>query len=301
MLFFLWPFHRRKQPAPPQPWTRTPQAAASEAMKRRYLHEAEYLLPKDNEEGLRLNFQHQAMYLTLGNHYLAPIPPTVRTILDIGTGTGIWCCEMARLFPEALVLGLDLDPALFSKTPPPHCFLRSGNVLTGLPLPDQLFAFTHQRFLVLAIPDEQWPRVIQELVRVTQVGGWIELVETDARIQDGGPATEQLLAHVETLREHRGLKGDPVLHLGELLRSAGVQDIEMQEIPLKIGSWGGRAGHMMELDILTAVQALKEPCCAKCGIEGQDFDDLVQRMGAEWRAMHPFCRIYAAYGRRAAP
>ena len=99
----------------------------------------------------------------------------MRTILDVGAGTGIWPVEMARLFPESLVLGLDLDTELFSKTLPENCLLRAGNVLTGLPLPDAVFSFTHQRFLVLAIPDDHWPKVVRELVRVTLPGGWLEL------------------------------------------------------------------------------------------------------------------------------
>jgi SAM-dependent methyltransferase len=298
MAWFWW-LRRSKTKQPPQAWVRAPQASAPVTTLRRYLEEAEYLLPKDQEEQARLDFQHHALNLTLGNHYLAPLPPTLRTIVDVGTGTGIWSIELARAFLESLVLGLDLDAALLSKTPPANCLLRVGNVLSGLPLPDQFADFTHQRFLVLAIPDSRWPGVVRELVRVTQIGGWIELVETDARIQAGGPATEQMMAWVDVVRQARGLMGEPVRHLGEMLQREGIQEVEAQTIQLKVGAWGGRAGVMMERDILAAVQALKEPC-AQQGVDAYEFDACVQAMAVEWQRAQAFCLVYVAYGRRTA-
>lgn len=251
MTLFRWPFHNRTRKTPSsrvQTGLReTPQAAP---LQRRYLEEEAYLLPKDQEEQGRLDFQHAVMNLTLGNHYLAPLPPQVRTIVDVGTGTGIWAAEMARLFPESLVVGLDVDAALLNQTAPGNCLLRVGNVLTGLPLPDQFADFTHLRFLVLAIPDAHWPQVIEELVRVTQIGGWIEVVETDARVAQAGPATEQIFAWIAAVRAARGLQSTWVPHLDELLQRAGVEQIETQVIPLRVGPWGGCAGRMMERDIV---------------------------------------------------
>jgi SAM-dependent methyltransferase len=299
MAWFWWLRRRVKTKQPPQAWVRAPQAATPMAAQRRYLEEAEYLLPKDQEEQARLDFQHHALNLTLGNHYLAPLPPQIRTIVDVGTGTGIWSIELARIFPESLVLGLDVDAALLSKTPPANCLLRVGNVLAGLPLPDQFADFVHQRFLVLAIPDVSWPLVVHELVRVTRVGGWLELVETDAHVLAGGLATAQVFAWIDVVRAARGLEGRPVQALGVMLQREGLQEIEIQRIELKVGVWDGRAGIMMERDILAAVQALKEPCCAQ-GVDSAKFDQTVRAMAAEWQQAQAYCVIYVAYGRRIA-
>lgn len=268
--------------------------------QRRYLEDAAYPLPKDQEEHDRLDFQHHALNLTLGNQYLAPLPSHVRTIVDVGAGTGIWSMEMARLFPASLVLGLDVDTALFGQTPPANCLLRAGNLLTGLPLPDQFADFVHQRFLVLAIPDTRWPEAVRELVRVTRVGGWLELVETDARVQAAGAATDQMMAWIDRLRQARGVMGEPVTRLGELLRLEGLREIETQVIPLQVGAWGGRVGQMMQRDILAAVQALQEPCCAQ-GIEPEAFGRCLHAMANEWQQGQPFCTVYVAYGKRVGP
>lgn len=299
MAFFGWRARRavrtKTSALPPQAWAPTPPIAV--APQRRYL-DGDYLLPKDEEETNRLNFQHHALHLTLGNHYLAPLPPVLRTIVDVGAGTGILAGEMARLFPESLVVGLDVDAASFGNAAPGNCLLRAGDVLKGLPLPDAFADFAHQRFLVLAIPDSRWPDAVRELVRVTRSGGWLELVETDARVQAGGPATERIFGWIEGVRQARGLLGKPVGRLGELLWQQGLQEVECQQIPLKIGAWGGRAGIMMEQDVLAAVQALKESCCAQ-GVDPYEFDAYAQTMAVEWQQAHAFCTVYAAYGRRA--
>jgi hypothetical protein len=88
-----------------------------------------------------------------------------------------------------------------------------------------------------------------------------------------------------------------VRHLGEMLEREGLQEIELQRIELKVGAWGGRAGVMMERDILAAVQALKEPCCAQ-GVDPAEFDQTVRAMAAEWQQVHAFCVVYVAYGRK---
>uniref|UniRef100_UPI0035E41E63 class I SAM-dependent methyltransferase n=1 Tax=Thermogemmatispora sp. TaxID=1968838 RepID=UPI0035E41E63 len=152
-----------------------------------------YLLPKDPLEDQRLNYQHHALYRTLSNHYLAPLTPGTHTILDVGTGTGIWAFEMQALFPQAIVVGVDVSLASLPQPVPPHCLFVRANILEGLPFPDEQFTYTHQRLLVAAIPAQAWPGVVRELVRVTRPGGWIDWLERSDGIQPAGPATRRLL------------------------------------------------------------------------------------------------------------
>lgn len=62
--------------------------------------------------------QHHAGYLALQKRdFLAPLSDP-RTILDLGTGTGIWAIEMGDQFPRADVLGVDLSPIQPNAVPP---------------------------------------------------------------------------------------------------------------------------------------------------------------------------------------
>ena len=128
------------------PEVKGPQRVAKSMLEsqRSYLSDAPYLLPKDHEEDERLNFQHHALYRTIGNHYLAPLS-TVKTILDVGTGTGIWPVEMAKLFPQAHIIGVDVSHKSLQQPLPEPCLFCTANVLHGLPFPDCQFDFVHQR------------------------------------------------------------------------------------------------------------------------------------------------------------
>lgn len=177
MPFFRRLFHRRVQAsALSEVWSPQRSTSSSITGQRSYLVDAPYLLPKDALEDQRLNFQHHVLYRTMSNHYLAPIAATTATILDVGTGTGIWPGEMAALFPQAHILGIDVTLHSLPRPLPANCLFCQANILHGLPFPDQQFDFTHQRLLVAAIPTVRWADVVRELVRVTHFGGWIELV-----------------------------------------------------------------------------------------------------------------------------
>ena len=70
-----------------------------------------YLMPNDDVESDRLDFQHAMFLRTLGGKlYLAPIPKDPHNVLDIGTGTGIWAIDFADEYPSAKVVGTDLSP-----------------------------------------------------------------------------------------------------------------------------------------------------------------------------------------------
>ena len=50
-----------------------------------------YVLPNDESELDRLDLTHNMIKIAMDNKlYIAPVPDTVKRILDVGTGTGIW-------------------------------------------------------------------------------------------------------------------------------------------------------------------------------------------------------------------
>ncbi|KIM25768.1 hypothetical protein M408DRAFT_203865 [Serendipita vermifera MAFF 305830] len=78
-----------------------------------------YLLPADETEFWRLDKQHTAFLVGLGELYpcpdvvervLAPRPGETIEVVDLGCGTGTWALSMAKRFPHAQVLGIDVSP-----------------------------------------------------------------------------------------------------------------------------------------------------------------------------------------------
>ena len=80
-----------------------------------------YLLAIDEEESKRLDLQHHIFNLTFeAKLQLAPInEQKLHNVLDMGTGTGIWAIDFAKLHPDAKVIGSDT-----SALERPESFLR---------------------------------------------------------------------------------------------------------------------------------------------------------------------------------
>lgn len=297
MFFF---FHRQKQKKTTpraQAWRPERHVTSSLTQQRTYLADAPYLLPKDALEDQRLTYQHHVLYRTISNHYLAPIS-SATTILDVGTGTGIWPVDMAALFPQAHIVGVDVTLSSLPRPLPSTCLFAQANILQGLPFPDQQFDLTHQRLLVAAIPTLHWPAVIQELVRVTRSGGWVELLEIGDTIQHAGPATTRFLTWMTTISKTRGFEMDILHHLGDLLRQAGCEAIEAQEIPIPLGKWAGTVGSMLQTDVISGFRALKDSYCPLSNTAPEVFEGMLQAMIEEWEHGQLSYVFHAAYGRR---
>ncbi len=263
-----------------------------------------YLLPRTMQETQRLDFQHYLLRQVFKGNAVAPIGPAIRSILDVGCGTGRWPQEMALQLPHAQVVGLDLEQTrqiLLPGVADNYRFVQ-GNLLSGLPFANQSFDYVHQRFLVAGLPAKQWPFVIGELVRATCAGGWVELVEAGNTFLQAGPATQQFLTWWIALSQSRGIDASVVEQLGGLLHHAGLQHIQTRAIDLPVGGWGKgeqrRIGDLLAKDMLAGFPSLKGACCTLLHLPSDEFDQVMRALPEEWAKLHTQYRFYVAYGRR---
>ncbi|KIM31825.1 hypothetical protein M408DRAFT_327244 [Serendipita vermifera MAFF 305830] len=116
-----------------------------------------YALPlaSSTEEGGRLDEQHNMLKLHLGS--LFPCPDAVaqvmaggeeqtKSVLDLGSGSGVWCLDVANQFPQAQVVGIDITPNL-RQTMPPNCKFEIWNINQGLAPFYGQFDIVHLRFI----------------------------------------------------------------------------------------------------------------------------------------------------------
>jgi len=80
-----------------------------------------------------------------GRNVLPPLSPSASKILDVGTGGGAWCLEVAKEYPNATVYGLDISP-ITCPDKPENCQFVVGNLNEGLKFDDNSFDFVHSRF-----------------------------------------------------------------------------------------------------------------------------------------------------------
>ncbi len=274
---------------------------------RRRLAAAPYQLPTDMLETNRLDFQHYMLRYAMRGIYAAPLERP-GGILDVGCGTGRWALEMATIFPDANVVGVDITPpaiedpttlAGFQTRPDNFAFIQTNILDTPLPFADNTFDFTHMRLLFLAIPANRWQDVVRELVRVTRPGGWVELVEGGFS-QDVGPVSDRFNHWMDALSRKRGIDISQGARVGEFLSEAGLVGVQTRTVALPIGSWGGRAGQMMESDILAVGAAMRGVIIASGLATEEGFDATTAGSRAElasdqYRSTFPF---YVAYGQK---
>ena len=68
------------------------------------------MLPNDEAEQDRLDLTHHLFTLVLEGELCMTKLESPQSILDIGTGTGIWAIDIGDQYPTASIIGIDLSP-----------------------------------------------------------------------------------------------------------------------------------------------------------------------------------------------
>src|SRR5215472_11958358 len=173
-----------------------------------------YLPKRTLQEQSRLTFQHHALRTALGGNFLAPCAHPA-AILDVVCGTGAWTADMGKLFPEAEIMGMDIVSPSCPQSP--HFQFIEGHTPLALPFNDARFDYVHQRCLSVVLPAVHWQGIVNELVRVTQPGGWVELMEYGSSYINAGPATEQFCLWWQAVLTKQGIDLKVMERLGQLL------------------------------------------------------------------------------------
>ncbi|RKP08290.1 S-adenosyl-L-methionine-dependent methyltransferase [Thamnocephalis sphaerospora] len=262
---------------------------------RRYHNEPNcpYPLPNDLGEIDRLELQHYMIQQVTQKRYHAPIDSPKRAI-DIATGTGIWMMEMATDFPECEFTGIDIAPLQPTAVLPRNCTFKLANVLEGLSDPDGYFDYVRHSLLVAAIPKEKWVPFVKECTRLCASGGWVEMVEFNCRVYEGGAVTERFSDILGDSLRAQGLSPETTEILDDLMRQAGLVDVQVKRFKLPFGKWGGTAGEIFVKDARMLHTALAPLYAKKFGMSVEDVEKLVQDLEDEsnhYQAYSDF-RIY---------
>jgi ubiquinone/menaquinone biosynthesis C-methylase UbiE len=255
------------------------------------------MFPSHPSEVDRLDLQHYALREALGAGHLAPVTQMSRA-LDVGCGTGLWASDLLQEFPEATVLGVDVDVSKLRRTPGVS-FVRA-NVLNGLPFDDDCFDLVHQRLLGTALPLQAWPSAVAELVRVARPGAWIELVEGRFSLEPSGPATNRLFDLARKLAASLGLDtaGFSFTSLDRYLVQAGATEVRRRDIDLPVGEWGNRIGSLMASDFRAAFARVCDAIQVRFGPDDGECEELLDRARREWEQVRSKWTVGYAIGRR---
>ena len=293
-----WRFGRRKRQ--PVVVNTSGQAVPHQMIRgRRFVASIPYVLPKDLQEVSRLDFQHYMLRYALRTNYMAPLGRP-QSILDVACGTGRWAKEMAQTFPEANVIGLDITTHTTDEqqaSQPTNYLFVQGNILDGLAFADASFDYTHMRLMMAALPLDRWQDVVNELVRVTRPGGWIELVEGDL-LYGVGPAFDQLNQWGIDLCQRRGIDLTIGPRVVNFLRATGLEPVYTHKVLIPTGKRGGRLAAMAETDYMAIFSSVRGFLISLGMTNEVEYDQLfkvAQSEMADGQTPWPF---YVAYAQR---
>ncbi|KAK4161728.1 S-adenosyl-L-methionine-dependent methyltransferase [Cladorrhinum sp. PSN259] len=207
--------------------------------------EAKYVLPMDEQELERLDFQCHLVWLTLDKQWSTAPLNNIQRALDVGCGTGLWTIEFADEHPEAEVLGVDLAPVQPQVIPPNLMF-----EVDDLEQPwnfTQHFDYIHCQLMIGAFQD--WPKFFRQSHEFLTPNGITEVHDIDfvIRCDDGSlPPDSALLRWNDLMHEAAKTAGFPldiISTVPELMKDAGYQNVVSRQVKWPINMWPRDAKH----------------------------------------------------------
>ncbi len=244
----------------------------------------DYVLGDSMHEISRLDMQHYMFRWEFGGDYLAPFRP--RAILDVACGTGRWAIDLARRFPQATVVGLDINRELIERALsepglPENCTFVVADALQPLAFADGGFDFVMARATSSFIPIPQWPSVVAEILARSE-----------------SPALTALTDRFAQMTALRPLYPGAGPQLANLLRGAGLRDVKARTVTVRVGRRTTRGGRLMLTDYLSLLERMT-PIMAQLGLASQEqWQAWLAQARQETNTSSTRADLTAAYGRR---
>ncbi|MEZ5965282.1 MAG: class I SAM-dependent methyltransferase [Planctomycetota bacterium] len=152
-------------------------------------------------------------------------------VVDVGCGSGVIPAAIARRWPLAHVVGIDMHPERVLPEAARH-FEVLGARADHLPLPSACADLVTCRFLLQYLPDPE--RAVVEMVRVLRPGGRLLLQDLDGQLVWHHPLPPDFAAELDVVVAYLRTTGfDPFVgrKLFALARQAGCVDIDVEIAP----------------------------------------------------------------------
>lgn len=238
-------------------------------------------------------------------------PAQFRRMLDIGSGSGGWAIEVAKTYAEASVVGIDISSRMVEyarqqaeeQGVSERVEFHVMDALRLLEFPANTFDLVNLRFGISFMRTWDWPKLIQEMLRVARPGGTLRLTDNDIHHQSNSPALRQLQEiGVHTLFRSGNLfteEGSGLIdHLAHLLTQHGCQQVQSKTYALEFRA-GMEQTKLYYDDMAHAFQTTR-PYIRKWGCEPPDYDDIYEKAIASIQQsdFHVIWHFLTAWGRK---
>jgi hypothetical protein len=128
--------------------------------------------------------------------------------------------------------------------------------------------------------------------------GWVEIVETNGQIVNGGPACQQASTWLAEGLKTRGIDVNMTQKLDELMREAGLANVTKQTFTVSVGPWGGKAGELFFEDFKLGSSALQPLFTNALGVSKEEVERNCTLMMEELKSHQPCMDIYVYLGQK---
>lgn len=177
-----------------------------------------------------------------GALYRAPIAGKSKSVLDVGTGSGIWALDFAKQHPSCNVLGIDLSAVKSNSAIPPNCSFGVKDVETEWNFEDVgPFDLIHSRMLVQGM--HGWRGYFSRCFKNLKPGGWLEVHELQCPMYS---ANSTVSADVPFLRWSHllteglakgGIDGGAANEFSDYLKDLGFGSVAEEKFLWALGAW----------------------------------------------------------------
>jgi ubiquinone/menaquinone biosynthesis C-methylase UbiE len=249
-----------------------------------------YIFGEGEAESSRLNFQHYMFRMAFQGDFSAPVN-SPRDILDVASGTGRLARELARQFPQANVIGFDINWDQLNASLaegidqlPENCTFLLGNALETFAFSPGSFDFAMARACSSFIPVSQWPQVIREMMRVTRRGGWVEIRDFGL-VRSPNMALNELTAKFAHMTNARGLTPGAGPFLRQYVELVGGRQLQLRQVTVRSGVPGmaTRAGQLLLADYLALMERVT-PVVSQTSLDTpQHWQGLIRQVREDFR------------------
>ncbi|CAI2161444.1 7640_t:CDS:2 [Funneliformis geosporum] len=162
-------------------------------------------------------------------------------IMEIGYGSSSWIINMAYEYPNSEFIGLYLkqDPIISQNMPKNLTFIRDNLCLS---YDDDEFDFVRIGELIYRLSEVEFEIIINEMVRVTKRGGWIEISEP-RYFPPKHTKLEIICKSFTEINELQGINMNLFDKMQFMLHSTNqLQEIQVDNKVLTLGPKGGELG-----------------------------------------------------------
>ncbi len=220
------------------------------------------------------------------------------SVLDIACGPGGWAQELAIVHPEIEVVGFDISQVMIDYARAfahvrklPNLSFHVMDLQKPLQFEDNSFDLVNSRFINF-LPAAAWPKLMQELNRITKPGGVIRMTESEWWYYSNSPALENLNALlIRALKAQGGSFSQSGLFtgvlpmLGQFFQEIGLVNIQQKSHVIDY-SFGTKAGIGFQQDARANFK-LFQPFIIRMGAATQDeLDQLYPQMLSEMANEH---------------